>query len=49
MKNYEKGGDTIVECMSDAEIDQEFKSLADAKKHCKLLHEHAEEIRSTAW
>lgn len=36
LKNYENGGDTIIECFEDCEIVAEFKTLADVKEYCGL-------------
>lgn len=46
LANYEKGGDVIVECYSDAEIDEQFASLAAAKKFCKTRKDYAGDIRA---
>lgn len=49
LDNYDKGGDVIVECYTDAEIEAEFKSLAAAKRACKVRKSYADDIRATAW
>lgn len=39
--NYDKGGDTIVECFSPDEVLNEFKSVQEAKEFCQLKVEIA--------
>ena len=40
-RNYDKGGDTIIECYTDEEIVSEFKTLDEVKKFCGLKVEQA--------
>ena len=40
-KNYDNGGDVIIECYSDAEILAEFKTLNEVKSFCGLRLENA--------
>lgn len=49
LDNYGKGGDVIVECYTDAEIEAEFKSLTAAKRFCGIRKERSDEIRATVW
>lgn len=39
MANYDKGGHWIVECMSDAEILEQLKTLAGAKEYVRLVND----------
>lgn len=48
-KNYQKGGDTIVECMDPNEVLSEFKTLGEAIRMCKIRKDHSDEIEATAW
>lgn len=47
--NYEKGGDIVIETMTDAEKLEAFKSLDDLKFFCEIKHEQRLEIESTIW
>ncbi len=46
MANYEKGGDIYVEAYTDAMLDANFKSLADAKRWAKTYKEIGDDIRA---
>jgi len=43
--NYEAGGSYIIECFTDEEILEEFKTLDDVKTYCKLKCEQATNCR----
>jgi hypothetical protein len=43
--NYNKGGDTVVECFTPAEICQQFKTLNDVREYCGLRLEAAANAR----
>jgi len=45
LANYDKGGHWIVETMSIEEIEQEFKSLKEAKEYCKIIQDRSEECQ----
>jgi hypothetical protein len=44
-KNYENGGDIVVESFTPPEILDEFKTLKDVKKFCGVKIEHALNFR----
>ena len=44
-KNYEAGGDTIVECYSDEDIAREFSSVEEAREFCGLVTDKAADCR----
>lgn len=43
--NYDAGGSYIIECFTDKEILEEFKTLDDVKTYCKLKCEQATNCR----
>jgi hypothetical protein len=45
-QNYENGGSWIVETYTTDEVIRDFKTLADAKRYCKLMHDREEDIRN---
>ena len=46
-KNYEKGGDIIIECLEDHEILEHMNSIKDAKDFMNLKFEQRREVEST--
>lgn len=44
MKNYDKGGDVIVETFEDQEIKETFANLQEAKDYCKRRFDYYEDI-----
>lgn len=44
-ENYERGGDTIVECLTPSEILAEFTTLTEAKRYCGMHLEQGLEAR----
>jgi len=45
LANYDKGGHWIVETMEIEEIEQEFKSLKEAKEYCLRRQDRMEECQ----
>ena len=45
LANYENGGSWIIETHTDEEIIESFKSLADAKRYCKLMKDREDDCR----
>lgn len=45
LANYDEGGHWIVETMEIEEIEEEFKSLKEAKEYCKIIQDRQEECR----
>ncbi len=48
-QSYDDGGDTIVECMTPAEVIREFSTIEDAMDFCDVRYERQREIESTAF
>jgi hypothetical protein len=44
LENYDKGGHWIIETMTDQEISDNFKSLAEAKRYCKTKQDYSDDI-----
>lgn len=44
-RNYEAGGDVVMECMTDAEIVKEFKTIKDVKEYCEMQVEQEQNAR----
>lgn len=44
-KNYEAGGDVVVECLGPQDILEKFKSLDEVREYCGLLTENATNFR----
>jgi hypothetical protein len=45
--NYDEGGHWIVETMTLEEIKQEFKTLQQAKEHCRVIQDRQEDIQNS--
>ena len=47
IENYDEGGHWIAETMELEEIAEEFKTLQQAKEHCRVVQDRQEDIKNS--
>ena len=47
IENYDEGGHWIAETMELEEIAEEFKTLQQAKEHCRVVQDRQEDIQNS--